>query len=255
MTMGTMGMVWSTFQFFKNLLHVFMKTIGVREHRQVLMFFVRQHNKSAEKPTINISSDVAAMVVERPRTYRLVCNLVCIGPGLPRTYFIRTPSIIALSPKWPGSIRVDPISDSVNVETVGYNVRVFDMDSEFVAGTRINHSTGHSTCVCRLIHIRDNNLVRLGNQIVRVKIFSINQCGQPSRIDFIVRNCAIFVTHVPHTIATIDNRWGGVIIRFNRAIPLDSLDFQVYIADCHDYLPQETKTLAILEHGLYLRLN
>src|SRR5579859_50099 len=86
--MRMMRMVGSTLQFCEDLLHVLMKMIGVRELRQVFVLLIGQDYESAEKPSINVGSNVPAVIVERPGANRLLSYVVCVGPSLPGTDLI-----------------------------------------------------------------------------------------------------------------------------------------------------------------------
>src|SRR5262245_30431680 len=73
--MGLQEPAGLTLQFFEHFVYPFLEVGGIREPRQMLMFFLWQHNQPSEQTSIYVRPDVAVVVVERPGSDRLFSYL------------------------------------------------------------------------------------------------------------------------------------------------------------------------------------
>src|SRR5438046_10105230 len=120
----------TTPQMIQHLLDALFKPLRVREAGQVLVLVLRQDNEAAEKATVDVGSDVAAVIMERPRSDRLVRDLVRVCPYLAWTNLVRATAVVALRAERPGTVGVDTVAQSVDVEAMRAEVGAVDVATQ-----------------------------------------------------------------------------------------------------------------------------
>ncbi len=192
------------------------EAVGYGELRQVFAFLLRKDDQPTEEAAIDEGADVATVVVKRPRANGLLGRFVGVGPGLTGADFVRPAAVGALGAERPRSVRVDAVSQSVQVKAVRSDVGVLDVDVKNVSGLRVDHGARHAPCVRRLVDVSGDQLVRFGHQEVRIEILAIDQGSQAPGVHFVDGDRPVLVAHVAHAVAAVHDRRRHMIVRLNR---------------------------------------
>src|SRR5712691_381753 len=95
-------------------------------------------NHRSEQATAYVVHQVSIVVVERPRADGVIFGIEDICPGIAGADFVASPPSGRLDAKWPRTIAVNPIVESMNVEAVGLVVRVENVDVKPFSWLRVD---------------------------------------------------------------------------------------------------------------------
>jgi hypothetical protein len=168
-----------------------------------LLSILWEHDDAAEQAAVHALADVPGVVVERPRADHFAGHLEPIGPALPRTDLVRPPPIRGLGAERPRPVGVDAVPQAVHVEAVRHHVRVEHVDLQPLPGLGVDHGARNAVRVHRLVDIRLHQLVRLGDEVVRVEVLPVHQRVQPPRVHLRQRNGGILVPGVAHAVPAV----------------------------------------------------
>ena len=111
-----------------DLAHAALEALRERELGQGVVVPAREHDDAAEEAAVRVRADVAAVAVERPRAEHLAGDVEGVGPRLAGADLVRAPPVGGLGAERPGAVRVDAVLQPVEVEAVGRDVGVPDVD-------------------------------------------------------------------------------------------------------------------------------
>src|SRR5262249_1328744 len=103
----------------------------------------------------------------------------------------------------------------MNMEAVWRAISVLDVDTEPVPGTRVEDGAWDAPRERRLVDVGSNELVRLGNQVLRVEVFAIDKRCQSACGHLVGGNRPILMPFISHAVTPVLD-WGRyVAVRFD----------------------------------------
>src|SRR4030095_16717810 len=164
----------STTQLFQHFLYALFELRRVWQSGQFPVLFFWQDNDAPEKTSVDVGTDIAAMIVEWPGSHHLICDLVGVDPCLARTNLVRATTVIALGAERPGAIGIDSVAQSVEMEAMWSDVRIFDVDAQPITGLHVDYRAWHATRESWFIHIGGDELVRLRNEVLSIEVLAVD---------------------------------------------------------------------------------
>src|SRR6266436_1866422 len=141
----------------------------------MLVLPFRQHNEPPEEASVHVCPDVAIVVVERPHSDRLLSDFKRVRPRLAGANLVGAAAVVALRAERPRTVRINPVAQAMKMEAVWRAVCVLDVDTQPLARLCVDDSARNAPGERRLIYVGSNKLVRLRDQVLWVKILSVDQ--------------------------------------------------------------------------------
>jgi hypothetical protein len=88
----------------------------------------------------------------------------------------------------------------------------------------------------RLVDVRGDQLVGLGDGEARIEVFAIDQRDERAGLDLVRGDQAVFMPGVVHAVALVLPRRRGVVLRLDGRIVGNGLDLEIDVTDGHGCL-------------------
>src|SRR3989442_1292955 len=103
------------------------------------------HDQRAEEATVHVRLDIAHVVMEWPRSDRVLRRVEHVRPALARPNLVASAPRPRTYPERPSPVRFDAIAQAVQMEAVAVGwVAVQDMNVQTLAWARKEHAARHS---------------------------------------------------------------------------------------------------------------
>ena len=130
------------------------------------------------------------------------------------------------------------------MQAVRNDVSVEHMNAQTLPRMSVDDCAGNAPVIHRLVDIGQYQLIRLRDQVVGIKVLTVNDRGESACVNLRAGNRPVFMAWVAHAITAILLWRADHCLRFDGAVRGNLFDLQIDVARGHGFIPSETQCLS-----------